>query len=196
MIIGKGKQAGMKGQKLFLSTLLFICGLSVLAQNDSVQQDTIYLLGRKKMIVPITTISSSRVMYSDPETGETKSVERKKIQRIMYSNGRKEVFNKPVMMMVDEGDWKTVLVTKKKRDVEGLYELGKVHGRSSGGSRSARAAKKSATIRMQKRAANMGGNMVLITHSEMIGGFGEPPSYLVEGIAYSFEAPPEKDEEE
>jgi uncharacterized protein YbjQ (UPF0145 family) len=186
----------MKRHKLILFFLMILFGTSAIAQTESTKLDTIYLLGRKKLIVPIKSISAAQVMYNDPETGESKSLERKKIQRIIYSNGRKEVFNKPVMMMVEEGDWKTVMVTKKKRDVEGLYELGKVDGKSSGGSRSARAAKKSATIRMQKRAANMGGNMVLITHSEMIGGFGEPPSYVVEGIAYSFEAPPKKENKE
>nr|MDA3780618.1 hypothetical protein [Bacteroidales bacterium] len=87
------------------------------------------------------------------------------------------------------GDWKTVIVTKNKSDVQGLYELGKVNGRSSAGSRSAKKAKKSATIRMQKRAANLGGIMVLVTDSEFIGGFGEFPSYRVNGIAYSFQAP-------
>jgi len=186
----------MRYLRIPFSILLFTALLPswLLAQDDSVKLDTIYLLGQKKMIVAIKSITSSKVMYIHPETGETETLERKKIQRLIYSSGRKEVFNKPVMMMIDEGDWKTVLVTKKKKEVEGLYELGKVHGRSSGGSKNARAAKKSATIRMQKRAANMGGNMVLITHSEMIGGFGEPPSYYVEGIAYSWEPPPKEED--
>ena len=69
----------------------------------------------------------------------------------------------------------------------------KVDAKSSAGSRSAKSAKKSAVIRLQKKAAGLGGMIVLITKEESIGGFGEPPTYQVEGIAYGYE-PPKKEE--
>jgi hypothetical protein len=168
--------------------------LPLLAQEESVKLDTIYMLGRRKLIVDVKNISSASVRYSEPGSTETITVQRKQIQKVIFSNGRKEVFNKPVMMMVEEGDWKTVIVTDQKNEVEGLYELGNVEASSSAGSKSAKSAKKSAMIRLQKKAARLGGMIVLITKEETIGGFGEPPTYEVKGTAYGFD-PPKKDKE-
>ena len=185
----------MRIRTLIIVALVFFMSFPLIAQEEYADLDTIYMLGRKKLIVDVKNISSSTVRYSEPGSEESISVERKQIQKIIFSNGRKEVFNKPVMMMVEEGDWKTVIVTDRKNDVEGLYELGKVDARSSAGSRSAKSAKKSAMIRLQKKAANIGGMIVLVTKEESVGGFGEPPTYEVEGIAYGFE-PPKKTENE
>jgi len=168
--------------------------IQLCAQEKVTELDTIYLLGRRKLVVDVKNISSSTIRYSEANSDETITLERKQIQKIIYSTGRKEVYNKPVMMMVAEGDWKTVIVTDRKNDVSGLYELGEVSTKSSAGSRNAKSAKKSAIIRLQKKAANLGGMIVLITREQSIGGFGEPPTYEVEGIAYGYE-PPKKDDE-
>ncbi len=184
----------MKMKKLIIGSLALIMSLPLLAQQEIEKLDTIYMLGRKKLIVNVKNISSATVRYSAPGSDETITVERKQIQKVVFSNGRKEVFNKPVMMMVEEGDWKTVIITDRKNDVEGLYELGTIETSSSAGSRSAKSAKKSAMIRLQKKAAGLGGMIVLVTKEESIGGFGEPPTYEVKGIAYGFE-PPKKDDD-
>lgn len=185
----------MKITKLIIIALALFMSSPMLAQEEYTDLDTIYMLGRKKLIVEVKNISSSTVRYSMPGSDETITIERKQIQQIIFSNGRKEVFNKPVMMMVEEGDWKTVIITDRKNDVQGLYELGKVDAKSSAGSRNAKSAKTSAIIRIQKKAANIGGMIVLITKEESVGGFGEPPTYSIEGIAYGYE-PPKKSENE
>jgi hypothetical protein len=114
---------------------------------------------------------------------------RKEIEKILFRNGRKEVYNKPVLTMIDKTQWEAVLVTEKEEDVEGLYKKGVVKANASSGSRSPKAAKLSATIRLQKKTANMGALIVLVTHSEMKGGYGEIPGWELEGIAYS-DTPP------
>lgn len=183
----------MNIKNLLIITVTLLMSLTVTAQEHE-NLDTIYKLGRRKLVVKVKNISSSTVRYLDPETDEIVTLERKQIQKIIFSNGRKEVFNKPVMMMVEEGDWKTVIITDRKNDVEGLYELGAVDAKSSAGSRNAKSAKKSATIRLQKKAANLGAMIVLITKEESVGGFGEPPTYEMSGIAYGYE-PPKKEED-
>ena len=85
--------------------------------------------------------------------------------------------------------WESVVVTEKEDDVEGLYKKDFLKANASSGSRSPKAAKQSATIRLQKKAANIGALMVLITNSEMKGGYGEIPGWELEGIAYS-DTPP------
>jgi len=183
----------MNFKKLVVVGLAFFMSFPLLAQEEHANLDTIYMLGRKKLIVEVRNISSSTIRYSEPNSDETITLERKQIQKIIFSNGRKEVFNKPIMMMVEEGDWKTVIITDRKNDVEGLYELGNVDARSSAGSRNAKSAKKSAIIRLQKKAANIGGMIILLTKEQSVGGFGEPPTYEVEGIVYGYE-PPKKPE--
>jgi len=179
---------------LFISILLSLTTFS--QEDENTKLDTIYLLGGRKKIVEIKNISAATVRYKEQESEETIVLERKNIQKIIFSNGRVEVFNAPVFRMVDEGSWKTVIVTDNKDDVTGLYERGKVDARSSAGSRNAKSAKKSATIRIQKKAANLGGLIVLITKQESVGGFGEAPTYYIEGIAYGYEPLPEEKKEE
>lgn len=183
----------MKMKRLIILSLVLVMSFPLLAQEENVKLDTIYKLGQKKLVVKVKNVSSASVRYTEPGSDETITLERKQIQKVIFSNGRKEVFNKPVMMMVEEGDWKTVIITDRKNDVEGLYELGSVEAQSSAGSRSAKSAKKSAMIRLQKKTARLGGMIVLVTKEESIGGFGEPPTYEVKGVAYGFE-PPKKDD--
>jgi len=177
---------------------LFVLCISIplMAQEEAIKLDTIFMLNRKKLVVQVRNISSSTVRYTNPATDETIMIERKQIEKIVFSNGRKEVFNKPIMMMVDEGAYQTVIVTDKKSDVEGLYEYGTIETQSSAGSRSAKAAKKSALIRMQKKAILLGAAIVYVTKEESIGGFGEPPTFSMVGIAYGYEPPKVEEKEE
>lgn len=187
----------MKLKGLLIVFLILSAFPSLLnAQEKEEKLDTIFLLSRKKLVVQVKNVAASTVRYFDPKNQGSFTIERKQIQQIIFSNGRKEVFNKPVFSMVAEGDWKTIIVTDNKSDVAGLYELGVVEGKSSAGSKDAKSAKRSAIIRMQKKAANMGASMVLVTKEEPIGGFGEAPTFNVEGIAYGMEPPKENPQEE
>ena len=109
--------------------------------------------------------------------------------KIYYRTGVVEHFNSLAVVMVDEGDWQTVILTDNKDDVEGFFALGQVDAQSSPQSRNARSAQRSADIRLKKRAVNMGGIVVLITKRESRGGYGETPTHYVEGIVYGFEPP-------
>jgi hypothetical protein len=186
----------MKIKRILIISLILFSSIPLIAQEETPKLDTIYLLGRKKLIVDVKNVSSSTIRYSKPNSDETVTLERKQIQKIVYNTGRKEVYNKPVMMMVAEGDWKTVIVTDRKGDVSGLYELGAIKAKSSAGSRNAKAAKKSAIIRLQKKAVNLGGIIILLIKEESIGGFGEHPTYQASGIAYGYEPPKPKEEKE
>jgi ribosomal protein L19E len=160
--------------------------------NVSTDLDTIIKLGQRKMIVNVTGVGKKYVYYTENKSSsEKQSIERDKVQKIIYSDQSIEVFNSPVVEMVNEKSWQTVLVTEEEGQVEGLYEICKVKAESSSNVRSIRAARKSAEIRLQKKAVHKGANVVLITHTEAKGGFGDIPAYSMEGVAYSFTPPPE-----
>lgn len=172
----------------------FIIGMVFVISSFSQEEadlDTIYMLGKRKKIVLVRSIYYSNVKYSEPGSEEVKSMEKKNIQKIIFDNGRKEVFNEPVVGEIEETDWKNVVLTENKEEVKGLYKVGKVTGKSSSGNRTAESAERTAKIRMKKRAANKGGVMIYVTEKETIGGFGEVPSYYIEGIAYSIQKPGE-----
>lgn len=168
---------------ILIGTLFVTCVFS----QEKAELDTIYRLGGRKMVVDVRKVTSTIVTYIDNENNSTNNIERKEIQRIVYHTGKIEVFNKPVFQLVEDYSWEAVVLTEKPGDVDGLYERGKVSAKSSPSKRSAKAAKRSCTIRLQKKAANMKGIIILVTHKEAIGGYGELPGYFMEGIAYGFE---------
>jgi len=155
--------------------------------ND--KPDTIIKLGGKKILCSINKVNGTSVFYN--KIGETTEevLSRKEIEKVIYRNGRKEVYNKPVLQMIDKDQWEAVIITENKNDVEGLYKKAVIKANAASGSTSLEAAKTSARIRLQKKAANMGALIVLVVHSEMKGGYGEIPGWLYEGIAYS-DTPP------
>jgi hypothetical protein len=164
---------------------------STFEEEKSVKLDTIVKLGGKKVICTVLKIGPTSVSFSKPHQGQILDMPRKDIEKIIYKNGRKEIFNKPVLQMIDKTQWEAVLVTENESDVNGLYKVGVVKANSASGSRSPKAAKTSATIRIQKKAANMAALIVLLTHTEMKGGYGEIPGCELEGIAYSDTPPPD-----
>lgn len=147
-------------------------------------KDTIVRLGGKKIIADVLKVTDMMVTFKDALDGKTKSIERKQLEKIIYDDGRLDVFSKPVFTMVDDTQWEAVLITDNSKDVDGLYERGKIVSVSPPSSRSPSAAKRAATIKLQKKAVNMKGIMVLVTHRETRGGYGEMPGYYMEGLVY------------
>lgn len=163
--------------------------------NEQIQYDTIFRLGRGHIICHIASVGSSVISYREIDSANTaREIQRSKVQKIVYRSGKVEVFNEPLVIMVDEETWESVWVTENSDDVKGLHEVGHFISESASNMRSVRAARRSATIRMQKRAAARGANVLLITKAETRGGFGDMPSYHMEGIGYSFEPPPLREE--
>lgn len=151
--------------------------------------DTIFKLGGKRIVCTVQKIAMTSIIYVLPSQTNQLEIPRKDVEKIIYRNGRKELINKPIFSMVDKTQWESVVVTEKEEDVEGLYKKDFLKANASSGSRSPKAAKQSAIIRLQKKAANIGALMVLITNSEMKGGYGEIPGWELEGIAYT-DTPP------
>jgi len=167
-------------------------------ENQQVEEsrvDTIILVSGKKLLGRVNGVLSSKVTYFPLGKTKMEELARKQIQLIKYSTGRVEKFNKPAYEMVAEGDFKTIILTTKEDEVSGLFKIGKVSAQSSKAARDAKSAEESANIRLQKKAANMGAYIVLITKRESKGGYGEVPTHYVEGIAYALEAPKDQSQQ-
>jgi hypothetical protein len=182
-------------RKFALILLGYVVVLTCNAQDqkkvEGEKLDTIILVSNKNVIAKVQGVTSTRVTFYRQGSTKLEEMDRKQVHKIKYTTGRVEMFNKLAFEMVDEGDWKTVILTEKPEEVEGLYDLGKIDAQSSKGSRNAKSAERSARIRLQKKAANMGGMYVLITKSEAKGGYREVPTHFFEGIVYGLEPPKE-----
>ncbi|MFW5657968.1 MAG: hypothetical protein ACOCYF_00815 [Bacteroidota bacterium] len=184
-------------QLLGISIIFFALSAVASGQESSEEPlDTIFRLGGRTMPVNVINVGRTDVLYKKPDDNTIFSIERKQIQKIVYKTGGVDVFNKPILEMIGEDEWESVWVTEKEKDVEGLYKYGTVKGSSPSSSRSKKAAKKNAIIIMQKKAVNMGGNVILITKAEMKGGYGEIPGYDMEAKVYGYNPPPEEEENE
>lgn len=149
--------------------------------------DTIFKIEGKVMPVDVVKVTQGYVSFLVPGSTETYTMERKQVHKIIYKNGRIEEYNKPVFEMIDDFSWKAVWLTEDKREVAELYKRGKISAKSPASSRSPKAAKKNATIRIQKKAATLKGIVVLVTKKQATGGYGEYPGYYIEGLVYGLE---------
>jgi hypothetical protein len=175
----------MKKWILVLS-ICFYAGFAFSQEVAIVVADTIIMISGKKVLSSVQGVSSTKITYIPFGKTEVKEVERKQVHKIKYKNGRVESFNSLAMQMVAEGDWKTIIITDKKSEVEGFVVLGEVDAKSSARVRDAKSAQRSAEIILKKKAANMGGLVILVTKRESKGGYGEVPSHKVEGVVYGF----------
>lgn len=180
--------------KKSLIALAIICmGTSLFGQSKTAKLplDTIFRIDTKILAVNVTTVTPAYVSFTYPGKNDIYTIERKDVHRIVYRNGRVEELNKPAVIEISEDSWKAVWLTEDKKDVANLYKLGEVEATSPPSARNPKAAKKGAIIKLQKRAANLRGSIILVTYKEQTGGYGEYPGYIIKGIVYGYEPPEE-----
>lgn len=147
--------------------------------------DTIVHIAGPSMVVNISHITSSKVFFRYPDKENVFEINRRQIEKIIYKDGRIEVFNKPSSQAVNPNDWRSVTLTKNTADVDGLHETGELLAQVSRG-RNRKETLQSAEIRLKKEAAAVGASVVLITSTEFKGGYGDLPSVTLTGTGYSF----------
>lgn len=171
--------------------LTFFSANKAFCQSIATPRDTIFTLTRDTLATNVTSVSSSKIFYCHPDSSTVREVERKRVQRIVYASGKVEVYNKPVFATIASTDWRAVILTDKRADVDGLYLRAIIIGRSSSNISTAFGAKTSAETMAKKKGAYNGGIYVLVTDRKEIGGYGETPKYYIEGEVYGTEPLPD-----
>ncbi|MCB8964410.1 MAG: hypothetical protein H6536_05140 [Bacteroidales bacterium] len=180
----------MKRILLIILTIAFGTAIG-LAQTNGSSLDTIILVSSKRIIGKVQNVGSSKISYVKGDTQKVEEITRKQIHKILYSNGRIEAFNSMAYQELDATSFQSVIITENPADVDGLYAYGQIKAKSGKTSKTAKAAEKNARIRLQRRAAAKGAMYVLITKSEVRGGYKEIPTHYYEGIAYGIDPPKE-----
>lgn len=171
---------------LGLTFALFFVG-STYASDKVTKLDTIYKVEGKIMTVDVIKVTTSYVSFYVPGSDDLFRINRKEVHKIKYGNGKVEQYSRPVVVHIDNDDWKAVWVTKDKRDVADLHKrkVIKVHAEPS--FRSVKAAKTNATIKLKKQTAANKGQVVLVTVNKATGGYGQMNGYFYEGVVYGTE---------
>ncbi len=148
--------------------------------------DTIVLTSGGIKVGTLKNIFGSNVYYVDT-IGQEHSLRERNVHRIIYSTGRTQTLNQKAVVDVSEDDWKIVMLVDDAAQVDGLYARGVVSGKSSPTNKTKQSAQRSAETRIKKRCVAKGGIVVLVTKRLTTGGYGETPSYYIEGEAYGSE---------
>jgi hypothetical protein len=175
--------------KYTISSILLVALAFGFEMNSSAQEptDTIYKIEGKTLPVNIVKVTENYVSFLVQGNTETFTMERKDVQKIIYKSGRIDEFNKPIFKMISDYSWEAVWLTEDKKDVAELYKRGEISAKSPASARSPKAAKNSAIIRLQKKAAAIKGTVVYLTKKQATGGYGEYPGYYIEGVVYGTE---------
>ena len=177
----------MKSLFAVVVVLIVFSFQTVFSQAKGENMDTIIKVEGKVQPCDVQKVSSSYIQFVVPGSKEVYTYKRSEVHKIIYKNGRIEEYNPPILMMVDDYSWEAVWFTEDPKDVVEMYKRGEAEAHSSSSDRSPKAAKKNATIRMQKKAAAMKGQVVLLTKKQATGGYGEFPGYYLEGVVYGLE---------
>lgn len=166
-----------------------ICASNGLAQGTAPQtkvvRDTIFTLTRDTIAANVTSVSSTKIFYTYPDSSnKEKTIERKVVQRIVYATGKVEQYNKPVFINVATTDWRSIIITDNPTDVDGMHLRAVIIGKSASSVTSATSAKNSAEVMAKKKAANNGGMYILVKNRKELGGYGEIPKYYMEAEVY------------
>ena len=173
--------------RLLLIIVLMVTAAGLRSQTYAKKKlpvDTVFKLNGTILPVDVTTVTPTYVSFTIPGKKDEYTIERKEVQKIIYKNGRIEILNDAAFTVMDDSNWEAVWLTEDKKEVADLYKLGEIDAKSPPSARSPAAAKKGAIIKLKKKAVNLRGTIILVTHKQTTGGYGEYPGYYIKGIAY------------
>lgn len=162
---------------------------TVVKQTEKAVTDIVYKHDGKKLLVDVKKIYLNDLYYSF--SGETKvhKMDQRLVYKIEYKTGKIEILNENPPKVREVTDYRKVKVTKNPDDVEGLIEVAKLEAPAEGSSRrntTLKSLERTATIVLRRKAALVNADIVLITDKKSNVAFGELPSLILYGTAYSY----------
>lgn len=148
--------------------------------------DSIYLFDGTIILVDFKKMTYKNIYFTNPGEMEMVLMDRRKVHKIIYKRGLVEIVNTIEKNIPNSKDWKYILVTENKSEVEDYMKIEKIKGSSRQMKEdvSDETLEKSALIVLKKKAARLNADIVLITNKSIYRGYGELPSMIIKGIAY------------
>lgn len=155
--------------------------------GDQKTLDTIVTTAGKRLPVKIRIVNHRKVTYYNPGSSKLRSMTRSRVNRVIYADGRIEKITDMAVRSISNDDYRIVILTDDPNMVQGLYSRGVIKATSRGKANSLSKARKSAENRLKKQAVHKGATYVLVKNRRQTGGYGEVPTYFIEGEAYGTE---------
>ncbi len=149
--------------------------------------DTVVTVSGRRIACRIRVVNSRSVSFYPLGERKAKSLKRDRVNRVIYRDGRIDKITALAVQDIDEGDWRIVIVTEDEAMVHGLYPKGVVKAESRSTSGSMARARQNAETRLKKQVIKKGGTYVLVKDRKTRGGYGEIPTYTIEGEAFGTE---------
>jgi hypothetical protein len=175
----------MKKIPLLQLTLLF-------ATLSHAQCDTIFS-NNQKIPCSIQEITLEAVRYNRVDEKVVNSIHKNMVQKIVFSNGRKEVFTSTLSLQSVTGanDFDKVSISESEDEVAGLFKIGLVSAKARGTTflSNQNRVKKRAYRKLKIIAAMQGANTIYVTHERSkgnsVGIVRSNSSSSITGIAYT-----------
>jgi len=151
--------------------------------------DVVYRHDGTMMYVDVKKIHLNDLYYSLPGQTKVTKMDQRYVHKIEYKSGKIEVLNEKPSNVRETNDYRKVKITQSNIDVDGLIEVAKLDARAEGSERgysTLESLERSATIMLRKKAASVNADIVLITDKKVNIAFGEIPSIVLYGTAYSY----------
>jgi len=161
-------------------------------QNDTTphpNSDVIYRHDGTKMYADVKKIYLNDIYYSLPGQTKVNKMDQRYVHKVEYKSGKIEILNETASTIRETNDYRKVKVTESAIDIDGLIEIAKLEARVEGSERgysTPKTLERSATIVLRKKAASVNADIVLITDKKVSVAFGEVPSLVLYGTAYSY----------
>jgi len=151
--------------------------------------DIMILMNGDQKEVEIRKFSVKYIYFSSPGETNMKQVDRRLVNTIYYRSGRKEVITPKATDIPDNSEWEKIIITEDPKDVKGnMIQIdvveAKVEANLTDRSYSPETLENAAKNILRKRAALIKGELVLIKKKSHNRPYGEPPSLVIQGIAY------------
>jgi hypothetical protein len=176
-------------------TLLFLLAVAV----GYGQSDTIFS-NNERIICFVKEVTPEAVKFVYPEEEVINSIYKNSVQKIVFKNGRTQVFSEALAMkkVIVPGDYENVTITQVDGEVNGLFKLGEISSKAKGATTlsNQERVKERAYRKLKMEAAMMGANVVYLLHhrdqGNQLGGYyqsGSSAETSLTGVAYSNELP-------
>lgn len=151
--------------------------------------DIMVLMNGDQKEVEIRKFSVKNIYFSSPGETTMKQIDRRLVNVVYYRSGRKEVITPKATDIPDNSEWEKIIVTENPKDVGAtMIQIdvveAKVEASSTERSTKPETLEASAKNILRKKAALIKGELVLVKKKEHNRAYGEPPSLVMQGIAY------------
>ncbi len=178
---------------------LLIALTFLISKSGFAQYDTLFL-NNEKIPCIVREITADAVRYSFPGEDLVNSTYKNSILRIVFKNGREQVFSESTFFkpVKNVDDFDNVSITLTPLEIRGLYKLGEVSAKAKGTTTlsNQERVKERAYRKLKIEAAMMGANIVYLTHQRTegnrSGGYyqsGSTAETNLSGVAYSNKLP-------